>query len=432
MLGLYRLATYLARPMISWYLNRRMARGKEDPQRLCERKGVASLPRPAGPLIWLHGASVGEAQALLPLIHRLAELTPASFLFTTGTVTSAKLLTDRLPPRAVHQYIPVDHPPWVERFLDHWQPDLALWSESDFWPNLLAVAHGRGIPLVLIQGRISPRSFARWSKIPGIIGQMLANFDLCLAQTPTDGERLKRLGAPQVRTPGNLKLAVPPLPCDEEELRRFRAMLVGRPVWLAASTHPGEEIIAAKAHLALRKSHPGLLTIIVPRHPPRTTQVAAEIAAMGLSVARRSLDQTPQTITDIYVVDTIGELGLFFRLASLVFMGKSLTAEGGQNPFEPARLGATVIFGPRMSNFPDMTRAMIAAGAGVQIADADDLTRTLDRLLGDASALEAGSQAALAWSQGEAKVLDHVIGELAPYLDKVAASPEIKDRHARP
>lgn len=427
MLRLYRWATYLARPMINWYLNRRMKRGKEDALRFAERKGQAAIPRPDGPVIWLHGASVGEAQALLPLIARLSQQTNAWFLFTTGTVTSANLLADRLPPRTLHQFIPVDHPPWVRQFLDHWRPDLALWSESDFWPNLLACAHQHKIPLVLIQGRISPRSFARWSKIPGVIGAILAHFDLCLAQTPTDAARLESLGAPRVVSPGNLKLAVPPLPCDQTELRRFRSMLVGRPVWLAASTHPGEEMIAARAHLALRKSHPGLLTIIVPRHPPRTAHITAEITGLGLTVARRSLAQFPQTVTDIYLVDTIGELGLFFRLAPLVFMGKSLTAEGGQNPFEPARLGAMVIFGPRMSNFPDMTRAMIDAGAGVQIADEADLIQRLDRMLNDDAALAEGARAALSWSESEAKVLDQVVAALTPYLNQAT-----ENHHACP
>ena len=329
---LYHWTTRLGGPAIEWYLQRRMNRGKEDALRFAERKGRTAIARPSGPLIWLHGASVGEAQALLPLIDRLVQGGQATVLLTTGTVTSARLLKDRLPKGAFHQFVPVDHPQWVKSFLDHWQPQLALWSESDFWPNLLEQTHRRGIPMVLLQGRVSPSSYRQWLRFPRFIGRILGHFDLCLAQTPADAQRLTTLGARKVVYAGNLKLAVPPLPAADEQVARLIRQIDGRPTWIAASTHPGEEAICARVHQALKSKHPRLLTIIIPRHPPRAPDIALGIAQMGLTVAMRSLDQTIEDTLDVYIADTIGEMGLFFRAAPIVFMGKSLCAEGGQNP----------------------------------------------------------------------------------------------------
>ncbi len=420
---LYQWATKWGGPLIGLYLRRRMKRGKEDPVRFAERMGVASLPRPPGPLIWLHGASVGEAQALLPLMERLSQMGRASLLLTTGTVTSARLLADRLPKGAVHQFVPVDHPDWVKSFLDHWQPQLALWSESDFWPNLLQQTRARKIPMVLLQGRISPKSFRQWQRIPSFIRHVLGNFDLCLAQSPGDTQRLGALGAKSVQYAGNLKLAVPPLPAPETLVTQLCAQLQGRPAWIAASTHHGEEEIAARIHQILKAKHPGLLTIVIPRHPPRAPAVADQIKAMGVTVGVRSRDQDIPPDTELYLVDTIGELGLFFRVAPLVFMGKSLCAEGGQNPFEPARLGAAVLFGPRMSNFTDMTHSMLAAQAAIQVADEPDLLRTIDLLLSDSQALDRHRQAALTWTEREADIMDRFLAQLAPFLDSLNACP---------
>jgi len=420
---LYRCATEWGEPLIELYLRRRMTRGKEDPVRFPERKGEASAPRPQGPLIWLHGASVGEAQALLPLIDRLSQTNRASLLLTTGTVTSASLLADRLPVNAIHQFIPVDRPDWVAKFLDHWRPQLALWSESDFWPNLLEETARRRIPMVLLQGRISPNSYSQWRRVPRFIGHILGHFDLCLAQSQGDSDRLIKLGAKSVGYEGNLKLAVPPLPADPGEVERLSAQVADRPVWVAASTHPGEEAACARVHAALKSRFPDLLTLVIPRHPPRARAVAAEIASMGLTVGLRSENNPLTGQSDIYVVDTIGELGLFFRLSPLVFMGKSLCAEGGQNPFEPARLGAAVLFGPRMSNFIEMSGAMLAANAAVEVRDEDDLRRRVDQLLSDGKALDRLRRAALTWAMSEADILDRFLDRLSPFLDNLDEIP---------
>lgn len=420
---LYRGLTILGAPLISLYLDRRKARGKEDTSRFAERLGRPATPRPSGPLVWIHAASVGESLSMLPLIERL-RARRLGVLVTTGTVTSARLMAERLPEGALHQYVPVDRPGYVRGFLDHWRPDLMLWAESEFWPNLLAEARHRHIPAVLVQGRVSARSFAGWGKVPGFIRRLLSGFALCLAQTDDDAHRLRSLGAREVRCLGNLKLAVPPLPADAAELERLRGAVAGRPLWLAASTHPGEEAIVAEAHKRLAARFPGLLTVIAPRHPERGLAIAQDLRALGLVPSLRSRGEAPG---EIYLADTLGELGLFFRLAPVVFMGKSLAVGGGQNPFEPARLGAAVLFGPLMANFPDMAPRMLAVDAAEQVADGAALAEATARLLGDADLLHRRRQAAQTWAVSEAGVLlDAIEGALTPFLDAA------EERHARP
>ncbi|HTH16912.1 MAG TPA: glycosyltransferase N-terminal domain-containing protein [Magnetospirillum sp.] len=418
--ALYRLATIVGGPLIGLYLKRRMARGKEDPLRFGERLGKPSVARPDGRLVWLHAASVGESLSLLPLVEKLAARPGWRVLMTTGTVTSAKLMAERLPKGALHQYVPVDRPAFACAFLDHWRPDLVLWAESDFWPNLLDAIRRRNLPMVLVQGRISPKSFAGWQRARGFITRMLSGFTLCLGQTPGDAERLAALGARKVDCLGNLKMAVPPLPADEAELARLRLALGVRPVWLASSTHAGEEVLAGRVHQLLAARFPGLLTVIAPRHPHRGAEVSAELEALGLSASLRSAGQGPEG--DAYVADTMGELGLFYRLAPIVFMGKSLVATGGQNPYEPARLGAAVLFGPHMDNFPEMAPAMTAAGAAVQVADEAALAEAVAALLADPLELARRRACASAWAEAEAGVLEAVLGVLEPLLAGVEAA----------
>jgi|TARA_R110002124_G_scaffold38253_6_gene121539 3-deoxy-D-manno-octulosonic-acid transferase len=420
MLGLYRFLTTLGAPVIHVYLGRRIKAGKEDPHRFNERLGRAALARPDGPLIWLHGASVGEAMSLLTLIARLKTAVPAAnILVTTGTVTSARMLADRLPKGAVHQYVPVDRMAYVRRFLDHWRPDLTLWAESEFWPNLISETAVRGNPLVLVNGRISPRSFKGWSRAPKFIAGLLGGFALCLGQTEGDAERLRALGAAGARSVGNLKFAADPLPADAERLADMRAATAGRPLWLAASTWAGEEDIAWRVHQDHAAAHPGLLTIIVPRHPNRGPEIAAQLAAQGAKVKRRGAGDMPDARTEVYIADTMGELGLFFTLAPVVFMGKSLSAEGGQNLLEPARLGCAVLHGPRMINFADMGARMAAAGASLPVADGAGLSAAVGRLLGDAGEAEAFAARARTFAQAEAGVIDRLMAELAPYLQRL-------------
>lgn len=415
--GLYRGLTTLGGPLISLYLKRRKARGKEDAERFPERLGIAGRSRPAGPLAWLHAASVGESLSMLALVERLlADWPTLTVLVTTGTVTSARLMTERLPERAIHQYLAVDRVPYVRRFLDHWRPDLILWTESEFWPNTLIEAAHRRIPLVLVNGRISDRSFQGWQRYRRLIGRLLSGFALCLGQTETDRERLERLGAPRAECLGNLKFAGTPLPADGAELARLASARAGRPVWLAASTHAGEETMAARVHRTLEASIPNLLTVIVPRHPARGAEIAAELTAMGMTVARRSAGQPLAAATNVYLADTMGELGLFFRLADVAFMGKSLVPLGGQNPLEAARLGRAVLFGPHMTNFTEMAGRMLAAGAAREVADEAALCEAVRALL-TGSGLRLGlAEAGRAFATAEAGVLDRVAHRLSPFL----------------
>ncbi|MBB4284645.1 3-deoxy-D-manno-octulosonic acid transferase [Roseospira goensis] len=423
LLTLYRGLTDLSAPVVRLLLLHRRARGKEDPARLGERLGHAGRPRPDGPLVWLHGASVGEALSLLPLIDRMtAERPGLSVLCTTGTVTSAALMAERLPPGAVHQFVPVDRVSGVRRFLDHWRPDLLLLAESEFWPNLLVETARRGVPMVLLNGRVSDGSFTAWRRHAAApLRHLLGLFRLSLAQSETDAARLAALGAAPVRCVGNLKFAAPPAPADADELARLRAVLAGRPCWLALSTHPGEEALAARVHRAVAERVPGLLTLVMPRHAPRGDAVRAALEAEGVTVAQRSAGVLPGPGTDVYLADTMGEVGLFARLAPVVVMGKSLLGEGGgQNPLEPARLGAAVLFGPRMENFREIAARMIGADAARCVSDAAALADAVADLLLDAADRSALGARGAAFAAGEADVLTRVLEALAPWLDPLA------------
>jgi 3-deoxy-D-manno-octulosonic-acid transferase len=418
---LYRALTWPLAPLVLLYLKRRRRRGKEDGARLRERLGFARDARPAGPLVWIHAASVGEATAMLRLIERLLETRPElEILVTTGTVASARLLEKRLPARARHQFVPVDLPGWTGRFLDHWRPDLALWVESELWPNLVLATHARGVPMMLVNGRLSARSYRRWRWSPGLIGPMLGAFAQCLAQDREQAERLRRLGASNVAAVGDLKAAGARLPVDQAQLRRLRRQVGSRPLWLAASTHAGEEEIAAAAHLRLAAEHPGLLTIIAPRHPARAEALAAMLDRRGLRVVRRSQGDPVIGETEIYLADTFGELGLFYSLAGIAFIGGSLCGKGGHNPFEAARLDCAVLHGPDMSNCVGMAAALAAAGAAEIVTGADELARAVAALLADRPLRAARCAAAARAAAAGQGILDTVLARLAPWLDRLA------------
>jgi 3-deoxy-D-manno-octulosonic-acid transferase len=380
---LYAVAAGFAAPGLRLLLARRLRRGKENAWRLAERRGRAGMPRPNGPLLWLHAASVGETMSVLPLLAELLEAAPSlAVLFTTGTVTSAALLAQRAPcGRVVHQFAPLDVPGWARRFLDHWRPDLAVFVESEIWPNLLAAARRRGIPTVLLNARLSARSYSRWQRLSGFARALFGGFALVLAQSPADAARLRALGAAAVEVPGNLKFAAPPLPAAPAQVAALRAGIGARPAWLAASTHPGEDAAIRAVHAALAPHHPALLTIIVPRHPDRGAAVAA--AMDGLPVTRRSLGEGPPEAAGVWVADTLGELGLFYAAIGLVFVGGSLVVHGGQNVLEPARLGCAVAVGRWTANFAEPVAALSAAGGLVQVEDAAALAAWIDALLRD-------------------------------------------------
>ena len=418
-LSMYRLATAVGAPVISHYLKKRLRKGKEDPTRFDERKGRPVLPRPDGPLVWMHGASVGESLSMLPVIEDiLARAEAPTVLVTTGTVTSARLMRERLPDGAIHQFVPVDRVPYVTGFLDHWKPDVALWWESELWPNLVSETHHRGVPMVLVNARMSPPSFLRWQRWKSLARALLGSFDMVLAQTDADVERFRSLGAHDVQRMGNMKFAVPALPCDEDTLAEIRARTGNRPMWLAASTHAGEEEAAWQVHQTVRAAHPDLLSVIVPRHPDRGPEIAAMLRDAGANVAMRSNSEPVTAETDIYLADTLGELGLFFRLAPIVFMGKSLVPAGGQNTIEPARLGAAIITGPHFWNFDEITKAMDAAGGLTIVEDVDGLAAAVAHDLSDPKAAAARAEAALQYVDCESRVLEVFMDHISPLLDR--------------
>lgn len=378
----YRLATIICTPFIIFYLHRRKKIGKEDDKRINERFGLSTISRPPGRLIWLHAASVGEAISALELINKLLkEHLDTQLMMTTGTVSSAKLIRDRLPKGAFHQFIPIDKPNYVRRFLKHWRPNMVLWTESEFWPNIIIETRRRNIPMVLINGRISAKSFARWKWAPGLIKNLLQSFTLCLGQSDTDVHRLNQLGASDSKNLGNLKFAAPPLPADAKILKNLRSNIGKRPIFLAASTHSGEEEILAIVHNGLKSKYPNILSIIIPRHPDRGPEILRAIQEITANCLLRSNGDNINKLTDIYVVDTMGELGLFYRLSEIAFLGKSLVPLGGQNPIEALQLDCAVIHGPYMTNFQWMSEEMTKLGCSIQINNSDELIEKVSALL---------------------------------------------------
>jgi 3-deoxy-D-manno-octulosonic-acid transferase len=349
------------------------------------------------------------------LIEKLRALN-IRILLTSGTVTSAAIVAKRFPADIIHQYVPYDSPRYVARFLDHWRPSLALFIESDLWPNLILSSAARRLPMVLINGRMSHRSFPRWRRMSGTISALLGKFEVCLAQSRVDGERFAALGSRNVVTTGNLKLDVPAPPADAARLERLMSVTRGRPIIVAASTHPGEEEILLEAHRTLAGLFPSLLTVIVPRHPNRGEAIGQTIAAAGLHAALRSREELPIATTDIYIADTMGELGLFYRLAPIVFMGGSLVARGGQNPIEAVKLGASIVHGPHVFNFTDVYEALDRAG-GARLAGTEEaLVKQLGQLLSDPAARQRSVDAAERVVEQLGGALARTLAALEPYL----------------
>lgn len=423
--GAYRGLTWVAGPLLRRYLKRRLIAGREDPQRFSERFGEASAERPAGPMTWIHASSVGESLSMLSLIERLRRERPEiTILMTSGTVSSARILEERLPQGVLHQYIPVDRMSWVRRFLDHWRPDLVLWVESEFWPGVLSEVKSRGIPAMLMNARISARSWRSWRRAPWMIRRILSAFDLCMAQTELDAERLRDLGAVNVACPGNIKFAAEPLPADAEALSALETSMAGRPRWLAFSTHPGEEEIIAAVHRILARNLPDILTIIVPRHPARGAEIDRTLSASG-SVIMRSRQETLNRDSCFLLADTMGELGLFFRLTDITLVGGSLVPHGGQNPIEPARLGCAIVHGRHMENFLAIEGELKTAGASALAETAEEIAREVGTLLSNAEQRQLRMSAARSVADDKFSILDRVFTHLDPVLINISSAQPI-------
>jgi len=417
LIRLYSAAMRMAAPLMPLYLKRRTKQGKEDLSRLGERFGRSSLARPNGPLIWVHGASVGETLMALPLIERLlADNSKLHILITSGTVTSANLLQQRLPPRAFHQYIPIDSPKAVSLFLNHWKPDLGLWLESDIWPHLILQSKARNIPLVLLNARLSERSRNGWEKRPKSAKALFSAFDDILPADRATAESLSNILGRPCSVFGNLKLTARPLAADLSELARIKSQIDPRPIWCAASTHDGEDEIILNAHKALLQSHPKALLLLIPRHPERGGDITHMTANKGLSCNRLSAPITENT--QVVLIDEIGKMGLAYRLTDIVFMGGSLRPDlNGHNPYEAAQLGCAVLSGPYVSSFEELYADMMTAGAVKSLPPiADAITETINMLWASPDRRKALQQGGKAFAEKQAGKMDRLLTRLAPFI----------------
>lgn len=415
----YARVTAMLAPATRLLARRRLERGKEDPERVQERRGQATVDRPHGRLVWLHGASVGEFLSIVPLVERL-QARGVTVLVTTVTLTAASLAAKRLPPGAIHQFMPWDVPAYVDRFLNHWEPDLAIFAESELWPNLIMRTTARGTPLIQVNGRMSERSFRGWQRVPRSIGALLSRFELCLMQTVDDARRVEALGAPRVSTTGNLKFDVP-APEAEPNAAMALAKAIGyRPIFLAASTHEGEDQVVLEAHRLMAPRLSNLLTVIAPRHPERGEAIAALSEQMGLQAERRSTGALPSIRHAVYVADTLGEMGLFYRAAPVAFLGGSLIRHGGQNPIEPAKLGAAIVHGPHVFNFTAVYDALREHRGTVEVADAEGLAEAALLLLTDKAERLRQREAAGETVESLGGALERTIAAIEPYFLSLA------------
>ncbi|MDF1670402.1 MAG: 3-deoxy-D-manno-octulosonic acid transferase [Roseovarius sp.] len=418
--ALVRLYSVLANMAAPFAARRAIAKLRQqgvDPKRFPEKKGHASKPRPAGKVVWFHAASVGESLSVLRLIGHLGTLHPhLSFLITSGTATSAEILSRRLPARTTHQFAPLDARGYLRRFLDHWQPNAAVFVESELWPQMIRETAGRAIPMALLNARISERSARNWTRAARTSRHIISHFDLIHCQDAKTAALLATLGRGDAKAGQNLKSLSGALPYDAKEHAHMKTVLQGRPVWLASSTHPGEDEIMLRAHKSLLASFPGLLLILVPRHPERADHIEVMIAEHGLSGTRRSRGGRVDGTTQVYLADTLGETGLWYALCPLTCLCGSFTPVGGHNPYEPAHAGSGVLHGVHFANFAQSYADMDAAGGARQVLDATDLAETLTVFLNTPAELRQLGQSARGFAQGQADALDEIAQDLSKAL----------------
>lgn len=411
--------------MLRALLRRRVKQGKEDETRVQEKMAIITCPRPDGRLLWVHAASVGEIQSALIVIDACKSILPdLNILITTGTLTSAKIVETRKPDKTIHQFAPLDHPVWARKFLNHWKPDMILWMESELWPNILREIHNRRIPCFLVNARLSEKSFRRWMKLKHFALKMLAAFDKIFCQTEQDKTRFSALGVTHASVTGNIKYSAAPLPFDPLELAALKEITKGRPLWLYASTHKGEEDLACRIHQNLKPTLPNLLTIIVPRHPERTPQTLEDCASYNLHISCRGRDKKyPSRDDDIYIADTLGELGLLYSLAPLACIGRTFSDDGGggHNPIEPVQLGCAVLHGERVQNLQEIFDDMDSCGAALNVHDEKELEQTILHLLTQPDDLHALQDKGKAFALSRAKIIDTLMHELRPALENMGS-----------
>ena len=396
----------LAGPLV---LRRRLARGKEDPERVAEKRGYASAARPEGKLIWLHAVGLGEVLALRGLIAAMARVDgSAHFLVTSSARSSAQVIGANLPPRTQHQYLPLDAPSYLARFLTHWRPDLSVWAEQELWPGAVVAAQARGVPLALVNARMTDAGFARRTRARGLYADLLARFALISAQDTHSADRLRALGAPVVRVTGSLKSAAPPLAAEPAALAVAQAALQGRRVWVAASTHPGDEAQAMVAQAELWRDDPRWLLILAPRDAGRAGAVASTLTEARLPFARRSLGRLPSAQDAVWLADTYGEMGLWYRLANAALIGGGYDAIGGHNPWEAAHFGSAILHGPDTTNFASDYKALHGEFAAISVP-----MGVLARVLQDPNLPELADRAK--------QIVQRASGALDPLADDLLA-----------
>jgi 3-deoxy-D-manno-octulosonic-acid transferase len=415
-LAIYRFISRLATPLLHLLLARRLASGKEIAERIPEKWGITSIARPPGKLIWFHAASVGEMISILPLMNALLIAKPdLHILLTTVTTTSARLAQTKLPLRCIHQFLPLDTQAAVERFLLHWKPDAAWLTESELWPNLIDSMKKHVLVCGIINGRMSAKSFRTWSLFPKFTHNLMSGLHV-FAQSEDDAKRYYVMGAKQPHVLGNLKLDAPALSYDEAMLHSLQKQVGARPVWLAASVHHQEySLIEEIIHPGLKEHFPDILTVIVPRHPEKSEYLSAVFPHS----TRRSLGEPITATTDVYIADTMGELGVFYRLCPIVLIGGSFFHHGGQNLVEPARIGCAIICGPEMFNFTEPLNALKQSGSCIQ-TDAGYVARELATLLGNQSRVmqmqQAGRDCVAQYSGITARICDALLETMKPVL----------------
>ncbi len=411
---LYSSFSYGFRPLANYILQKRLKKGKEDIHRIQERRGKSKFSWKHHPVIWLHAASIGESLSSLALISALEKNYPNfRFVVTTGTVTSAKIMGEKLPQTAIHQFFPLDYPTWVNHFLDNWKPKAALFIESEFWPNTLLALKKRNIPCFLINGRVSDNSFKGWKKAPFSIRYLLSIFMKTFGQSELDVERLKALGATDSLFLGNLKFV-----SSLKETPTF-SPLEGQKRWLLASSHEGEEKIAARIHQELSKKWPNIHTCIMPRHVERSDTIENMLQNKNIIVTRQSRKEKP-IAGGIYIFDTIGHANQFYALGGPTAIGRSFIKGGGQNPLEPARFGNIILMGPDMSNFKYITTLMQENNITEQLKDEDHLLNRLDFWLQNDELYDTQSQKNKIWANNLGQgIINAHLAQLTPYLEQI-------------
>jgi 3-deoxy-D-manno-octulosonic-acid transferase len=430
LLKLYSFLTTTIRPALRLHLRSRLKKGKELKARLPERYGKTKKARPVGPLVWIHVASLGEAQSTVPLVQQLQKFYPhITILLTYGTVTAARIMEKRFNASVIQQFVPLDVPKWINRFLNHWQPSLGIWIESELWPNLIHQTRKRKIPLVLLNAKLSLRSFKKWKRIPKFSRELVSAFDICLAQTEEMANRYKALGAPKVATIGNFKAAADPLHYDPKLLDKLKESIGNRPFWLAASTHPGEDEIILAAHQKIAQEFPDIVTLIAPRHINRSDHIQTLIENQKLNFALRSQGEWPGAETNVYLVDTMGELGGFFKATEIVFVAGSLSRGikqvGGHNPLEPALLDCAIAFGPDMSNIRDIADGLLKRGAAQEVATSKELANFVAQNLKEPSIAKEMAEKAHFYAETQKEVLCRVMDYIVPYLENLGSKPKM-------